>query len=135
MKDKSSCKLTITPSVPGLSVLGPLLFLLYINDLRKAIQQSRAQFTTSLITDFLCTCNSLKKVNKHINHDLKHLCQWLRSNIISLTSSKTEILFKLKLKPITKHINFRVNGKKINITTSVKYLGLQLKNSLMCDIH
>ena len=78
----------------------------------------------------------MKKINKHINHDIKHLCQWLRSNKIPLNASKTEIIiFKTKLKTITKHINFRVSGQKINRTNSVKYLGVHLSNSLTREIH
>ena len=67
---------------------------------------------------------------------MKHLCQWLRSNKISLNASKTEIIiFKTKLKTITKHLNFRVSGQKINPTTSVKYLGVHLSDSLTWEIH
>ena len=73
----------------------------------------------------------MKKINKHISHDIKHLCQWLRSNKISLNASKTEIIiFKTKLKTITKHLNFRVSGQKINPTTSLKYLGVHFSVSL-----
>ena len=78
----------------------------------------------------------MKKINQHINHDIKHLSQWLQSNKISLNASKTEtIIFKTKLKNITKHLNFRVSGQKINPTTSVKYLGVHLNNSLTWEIH
>ena len=135
IKDKSSCKLPITHGVPQGSVLGPLLFLLYINDLHKAVQHSSVHHFAD-DTNLLYTSKSLKKMNKHINHDIKHLCQWLRSNKISLNASKTEIIiFKTKLKTITKHLNFRVSGQKINPTTSVKYLGVHLNNSLTWEIH
>ena len=135
IKDRSSSKLPITHGVPQGSVLGPLLFLLYINDLHKAIQHSSVHHFAD-DTNLLYTNNSLKKINKHINHDIKHLCQWLRSNKISLNASKTEIIiFKTKLKTITKHLNFRVSGQKINPTTSVKYLGVHLSDSLTWEIH
>ena len=82
--------------VPKGSVLGPQLLLLCINNLRKAIQHSSVQnFTDD--TNLLFTSKSLKKVSKYINHDLKHLCQWLQNNKISLNASKTEI-FILKTK-------------------------------------
>ena len=78
----------------------------------------------------------MKKISKHINHDKKHLCQWLRSNKISLNASKTEIIiFKTKLKTITKHLNFGVSGQKINPTASVKYLGVHLSVSLTWEIN
>ena len=135
IKDKSSCKLPITHGVPQGSVLGPLLYLLYINDLRKAVQHSSVHHFAD-DTNLLYTSKSLKKMNKHINHDIKHLCQWLRSNKISLNASKTEIIiFKTKLKTITKHLNFRVSGQKISPTTNVKYLGVHLNNSLTWEIH
>ena len=113
IKDRSSSKLPITHGVPQGSVLGPLLFLLYINDLHKAIQHSSLHHFAD-DTNLLCTSKSLKKINEHINHDLKHFCQWLRSNKISLNPSKTEtITFKTELKTITKHLNFRVSSKKL----------------------
>ena len=90
IKDKSSCKLPITHGVPQGSVLRPLLFLLYINDLRKAVQHSSVHHFAD-DTNLLYTSKSLKKTNKHVNHDIKHLCQWLRRNKISLNASKTEI--------------------------------------------
>ena len=82
IKDRSSSKLPITHGVPQGSVLGLLLFLLYINDLQKAMQHSSVHHFAD-DTNLLYTNNSLKKINKHINHDIKHLCQWLRSNKIS----------------------------------------------------
>ena len=134
IKDKSSCKLLITHGIPQGSVLGPLLFLLHINDLQKAVQHSSVHYFAD-DTNLLYTIKFLKKINKHINHD-KHLRQWFRSNKISLNASKTEItIFKSKLKTITEHLNFRVSGQKINPTTNVKYTAVYLNNSHTWEIH
>ena len=68
---------------------------------------------------------SLKKINKCINHDLSQIDQWLRANRISLTASKTEIIpFRPKTKTITKHLNFRISGQKINIVKRTSYMEL-----------
>ena len=54
-------------------------------------------------TNILLTDKSLKKINKFVNHDLKHLCQWMRSNKLSLNGRKIEIIFfKNKKQTITK---------------------------------
>ena len=77
---------------------------------------------------------SLKKINKHINHDLKLLNIWLRTNKISLNASKTEIiLFRPKSQSnITKHLNFRISGQYISeeLVKLPNYLGLILKKFL-----
>ena len=75
-------------------------------------------------------------MNKHVNHDMKHLCQCLRSNKILLNASKTEIMtFKYEQTIITKHMNFRDSGQNINGTTCVKYLEVHLNDSLTWETH
>ena len=67
-------------------------------------------------TNLLLVDNSLKKINKHIDHNLKLLIAWLRANRISLNTSKTDILlFRPKSKRnITKHLNFKISGQYIS---------------------
>ena len=80
--------------VPQGSVLGPLLFLLYINDLNLAIKYCKVYHFAD-DTNLLYTNNSIKKLNKMLNKDLKNLTNWLNANKISLNVNKTEIiLFK-----------------------------------------
>ena len=69
--------------------MGPSLFLIYINDLNKAIKYSDVRHFAD-DTNLLLSDKSLKKINKYINHDLKLLNIWLRANIILLNASKTE---------------------------------------------
>ena len=61
-------------AVPQDSILGPLLFLIYINDLSKAIKFSSLQHFAD-DTSILYISLSLKVVNKKINHDLSNLVQ------------------------------------------------------------
>ena len=82
VSDQTSDNALIEFGVPQGSVLGPLLFLIYINDLNQAIKFSRVHHFAD-DTNLLLVDNSLKKINKHINHDLKLLTTWLRANRIS----------------------------------------------------
>ena len=106
---------------------GPLLFILFINDLHIAFQYSSVhQFADD--TNLLLVEKSLKKLNKKINRDLKLIVEWVRANKLSLNVNKTEIIiFKSKNKTITKHLNFRISGQKIKPSNQVKYLGVVLQ--------
>ena len=87
-------------------------------------------------TNLLYINKSMKKINKHINHDLSLIVQWLRSNKINLNVDKTElVIFSPKRKQITKHLNFRISGQKIEISTRVKYLGIQIDQHLNWNEH
>ena len=80
--------------VPQGSDLGPLLFLLDINNLNLAIKHCKVHHFAD-DTNLLYTDNSIKKLNKFLNKDLKNLTNWLNANKITLNFDKTEmILFK-----------------------------------------
>ena len=117
--------------MPQRSVLGPLLFLIYINDVNESISHFIIHHFTD-DTDILFSHKSLKKKqNKYVNYDLSQIVQWLRANRISMNASKTEIiLFRTKTKTITKHLNFRISGQKVNIVKQTKYLGIYLDEHL-----
>ena len=116
--------------VPQGSVLGPLLFLVYINDLHKAIKFSKTRHFAD-DTNLLIENKTLKQLNKQLNYDLRQLCNWLKANKISLNCSKTElILFRHPNKPINYDLKVKINGTKLMPSTFVKYLGINLDSHL-----
>ena len=84
----------------------------------------------------LYTSKSLKDINKKVNYDLRYIVEWLRVNKISLNTGKTErVLFRSKNKKITKNMNFRTSGQKINILRKTKYLAIILDEHLTFKYH
>ena len=82
-------------------------------------------------TNLLYSSNSLKQINRYINHDLKLIVHLIRANRISMNVDKTEIvIFRSKRKQITKSMNFRISDRKITPKTQTKYLGLVLDEHL-----
>ena len=125
----------INCGVPHGSVLGPLLFLLYINDLNQAIKFCKVHHFAD-DTNLLCHSNSIKKLNKLVNTDLKHLVNWLNANKISLNVKKTEmVIFKSKQKKLEGDLKIKSCGKRLYPTESVKYLDVKIDSNLTWQHH
>ena len=72
----------VSIGVPQESLLGQILFILFINDFHKAVEFSTVYHFADG-TNLLLTEKSLEKHNKHINRDLKLVIQWIRANKLS----------------------------------------------------
>ena len=121
--------------VPQGSVLGPLLFLIYINDLHSAINYCTTRHFAD-DTGLLIINSSLKQLKKHLNLDLRSLTVWLKANKISLNASKTEMLiFRHPNKPIEYDLKIKLDGKRLYSSKYVKYLGILLDPHLNWSYH
>ena len=116
-------------------MFGPLWFVIFINDLPKSIRHSQIlHFADN--TNLLYINKSMKKINKRNNYYLSLIVQWLRSNKINLNAGKTElVIFSPKRKQITKYLDFRISGQKIEISNRVKFLGIRIYQHLNWNDH
>ena len=132
--DAKSLAKAISHGVPQGSVLGPLLFLLYINDLCNAIKSSETyHFADDTHLNF---SDSLESLCRRVNADLKRLNTWLNANKISLNASKTEfVIFRSQSHKLDFIPYLKVSGNRIYSSQCVRYLGVLLDEHLSWKAH
>ena len=82
-------------------------------------------------TNLFHTSKSVKKLNKLVNCNIKHLNNWLSANEISLNVEKTElVIFKSPRKVLLDEIKIKLSGKRLYPSISIKYLGIKIDRSL-----
>ena len=127
---------TIESGVPQGSVLGPLLFLVYINDLQKDILSTVKFFADDTML-YSVVENPLISASQ-LNHDLKVIenwaFQWKMVFNPDPTKQATEITFSCKRKRID-HPDLIFNGTPVSKVIDHKHLGLTLQSNLSFEKH
>lgn len=120
---KSSFK-EISCGVPQGSILGPLLFLIYINDLPNALRFSFPIMYAD-DTNIFYSGKNLTEIENSLNNDLHTLSNWLSANKLSLNLSKTHtMLFTLNNRLKNYKPLIKINNTEIDCSTSTTFLGV-----------
>ena len=125
---------TITCGVPQGSSLGPLVFLLYVNDLANALSRTPRLFADD-------TCLVIKSTRPYIfqnktNSEVQKLHVWCCVNKLTVNPDKTNVLIvsPKPSKPISS-INVSSNGTMVKIVNNATYLGVIIHNKLEFQEH
>ena len=130
-----STKMPVRCGVPQGSIIGPLLFLIYINDMNLAMRLS-ITYHFADDTNLLYSCKHIKELRKTINTDLKLLYDWLCANRLSLDAKKTEFLiFRPPRYKILDRVSLNLHDTKLFESSTIKYLGIILDNKLNWKAH
>ena len=123
------------------SVLGPLLFLLYINDIHK----SSKEFTFYLFADdtsLTYANDNLRTLELTVNNELEKVSEWLNANKLTLNVKKSNyVIFRPRQKripfiPQIKIFNPTLNTRVIlEMKDFVKYLGIMIDSELSWKHH
>ena len=136
--DTRSSFSSIKTGVPQGSILGPLFFIIYVNDLRMALKNFHpvmyADDTTlsASLRAFDCTGQDR---DSRINAELQNLSKWLKLNKLSLNADKTKaMLFHTIQKTVTLP-KINIDGSDIEFVDAFDYLGIVIDKNLSWNDH
>ena len=123
----------VTMGVPQGSILGPLLFIIYINDLPN-ISTDMACLSYADDTAMIFTNESINSLQKTVKEHTNLVSDWFNANFLSLNCSKTYTQhYTMRSKEFK--INVTLNSKEISEKEFIKYLGIFIDKSLKFTKH
>ena len=126
----------ITTGVPQGSILGPLLFSIIINDLKK----SSKKITFLMYADDTTIYFNLEDFDSNnfefeINAELQKVSMWLKKNKLSLNLDKTKLMIFHRQQKRVKELNITINGTNIKRVQSFNFLGITISESMSWANH
>lgn len=128
-----SCLKPVSLGVPQGSILGPLLFLIYINDLPSVVNYSDCLLYADDTTLFYNESN-LNLLCKRLSEDMELVHNWLTSNKLIINTNKTKFLVFTN-KNIPPNTSLTFNNFEINLSYDHNFLGIHLDNHLSFKQH
>ena len=125
---------SVEAGVPQGSVLGPLLFLVYINDITHVVKHCNIR----LFADDTCLfieVDNRDDTTQKINSDLESICNWSKTWLITFSPPKTKSLTISNKDDSHLNKNVSFNNHIIDEVQSHTYLGLQFSNNLRWSHH
>lgn len=125
----------INRGVPQGSILGPILFTVYINDLTSHLSHC-LPYLYADDTTILTACTSIDTVTFKLNSDLENIIRWCRHNSLEINPSKTVfVLFHPTQKKVTEYPSITVNNYPIKASSQCRFLGVILDANLKYTSH
>lgn len=115
--------------VPQGSILGPLLFILYVNDLGDCLQNSKIKMFADDTLIYVIE-DRIEDATNFINDDLNVLYNKICQNKLKLNVDKTKVMIISNKQFDRNNVNIYINGSRLEIENEIKYLGVILDDKL-----
>lgn len=127
--------LSVICGIPQGSILGPILFLLYINDIVQASSIGNLILFAD-DTNIIYKSTSIDSLTNITGKDLQAVCDWFASNKLSVNEAKTKfILFRSARGAINTTMKLIVNNNEIENVSTMQFLGVKISENLTWDTH
>ena len=132
---QSNCNI-VTHGVPQGSILGPLLFIIFINDLPSVISQSKIVLNAD-DTAILYSAKHKKEIENTLNQELVGVADWMYLHKLTLNVSKSKVMLFGSPQKTNKIDSFEVelNCDILETVTEFKYLGIWYDRNLKWNRH
>ena len=125
----------ITHGVPQGSILRPLLFLLYINDLPQITNENSKIVLFADDTSMIITNPNPSNFEKSVNKIIQDINEWFNTNLLSLNLDKTHFIQFVTKNSSLIDFNIMYGNNKIANVYNTKFFGLTLENTLSWRAH
>ena len=132
----ASKPLSVISGVPQGSVLGPLLFLIFINGIAELPLSPESKLV--MYADDILLYRPIRQASDYhlLQQDVEALGEWANNNYLTFNPAKSKALvFSRKRRPVPVPSYFQLNGSKLEIVDSVKYLGITISSDLTWSKH
>ena len=120
--------------VPQESILGPILFSLFINNLPSVCSTVSVQMYADE-TVLHVHAENKQLATERLSAALVHVYDWLRNSCLHLNTNKTVCMFFSRNSTDPVHPNIFINGSSIQVVSEFKYLGITLDSNLTFKKH
>ena len=130
VEDSSSCLIPVLSGVPQGSVLGPILFIFYINDIMNV---QLLAGTMSLYADDVMFYRIIRSATDYhaLQIDIDSLCRWTDRNLLTFNANKCKyMLISRKKQQTLPSSPIAIKGASLKCVNSYKYLGVWLTSTL-----
>ena len=130
--NKQSDIFNINCGIPQGSILGPLLFIIYVNDLPLSLQHSKCILFADDTTIY-ASGHDITSLVTSINTDLLNVSEWFRANKLAANASKTSCIIFNNRNATSLKLSF--DSQNISPVNCVKFLGLLIDSKLSWSEH
>lgn len=137
----NSNRYAVDMGVPQGSILGPLIFILFVNDLPGYLRDKFKDLIKSILilqfaddTSFLVTAPNLQELRARCEMLVQYFSEWCKSNLLILNIEKTRLLY-FQTRTSCKDLSLVLPSGELKSSDSVEFLGLRIDNTLNWRTH